>query len=73
VEVSNIKELYRMLRNYNGVFKYKNLLFFNSCQYGTFVYDIDVAKQDPSRYVEHLSVNCIEFKRFKSIIGKLAY
>ncbi|MEX0569071.1 MAG: hypothetical protein Q6363_007945 [Candidatus Njordarchaeota archaeon] len=52
-EAKTIKELLELLLNYEGTFRYKNLLFFNSYHYGTFVYDLTTDCED---YVEHLSI-----------------
>lgn len=61
VEFTDIEQLYSALRSYNGVFKYKNLLFFNDYHYGCFVYRID----DTDSYVEHydMSMSLEKFKR----------
>ena len=66
-EISDLGKLYENLRNYDGVFKYKNLLFFNDWRYGTFVYDIN----RPETYIEHLSMDAINLDRFKEIINDL--
>ena len=66
-ETTNLQELYENLRNYDGVFKYRNLLFFNDWRYGTFVYDIN----RPETYIEHLSMDAINLDRFKEIINDL--
>ena len=66
-ETTNLQELYENLRNYDGVFKYKNLLLFNDWRYGTFVYDIN----RPETYIEHLSMDAINLDRFKEIINDL--
>jgi len=68
-EISDLGKLYENLRNYDGVFKYKNLLFFNDWRYGTFVYDINV--EDRSHYVEHLSIDAMSFKSFYDTIQRL--
>jgi hypothetical protein len=67
VECKNLEELYLMLKTYDGVYKYKNLLFFNSYHYGVFVYDI--RKLDS--YVEHLSIEYMSFDRFFDLVNKL--
>ena len=66
-EVNDLQELYRLLRNFDGAFKYRNLLFFRDWQYGTFVYDIN----KPESYIEHLSIDAISLDRFKEIINDL--
>jgi hypothetical protein len=67
VECKSVNELYDKLTTYDGVFKYKNLLFFNSSVYGVFVYDI----RKPDSYVEHLSIEYMSFDRFASVVDKL--
>lgn len=67
-ETADLKELYSNLRNYDGVFKYGNLLFFNDWQFGTFVYDINGSRQE---YVEHLSMDAITYEAFVKIIEEL--
>lgn len=68
-EKTDLKELYSDLRNYDGVFKYRNLLFFNDWQYGTFVYDIN--NLDREDYIEHLTMNVIPFEHFTTLINDL--
>ena len=71
-EYKDIKELFMRLKHgYEGTFKYKNLLFFNSYHYGTFVYDIEKAKKDPSDYIEHLTMDYMSFEKFQEIINEL--
>ncbi len=65
-EVKNLRKLYTLLRNYDGAFKYKNLIFLNDYNYGCFVYDID--KTDD--YIEHLSMS-MSFEKFKKIVKEL--
>jgi len=67
VEVVDLQELYNKLREFEGVFKYKNLLFFNDWQYGTFVYDINNYED----YIEHLTMDAISFQRFIEIVKEL--
>jgi len=67
VECKSINELYNMLKTYDGVFKYKNLLFFNSYHYGTFVYDI----RRPDHYIDNLSIEYMSFDRFADLVNKL--
>jgi len=55
-EVNDLQKLYENLRNYDGVFKYRNLLFFRDWQYGTFVYDIK-KPESYKHYIEHLSID----------------
>jgi len=68
-EKTNMWELFKDLKNYDGTFKFKNLLFFNDNRYGTFVYDIN----NPNResYVEHLTMTHMEFETFMDIVEKL--
>ena len=66
-EVNDLQELYRLLRSYDGTFKYGKLLFFRDWRYGTFVYDID----KPESYVEHLSMDAISLERFIEIVNEL--
>jgi len=68
-ERTDIKQLYSDLKNYDGVFKYKNLLFFNDWNYGTFVYDIN--NPDRSDYIEHLTINAMSYEHFAKLIEKL--
>ena len=65
----NLKQLFSDLQNYEGVFKYKNLLFFNDYHYGTFVYDIN--NPDRSNYIEHLTIPSMSFEKFAKIISQL--
>jgi len=65
-EVHDISELFNDLKNYEGVWKFNNLLFFKDANYGTFVYDL--SEPNPSRYVEHLSVDGMSEERFKKIV-----
>lgn len=67
VECRDLEELYNMLKTYDGVYKYKNLLFFNSYHYGVFVYDI----RRPDHYIEHLSIEFMSFDRFADLVNKL--
>ncbi len=68
-EIQDLKQLYNNLKNYDGVFKYRNLLFFNDSQYGTFVYDIN--NSDRENYIEHLSMNIMPFEHFAKLIKDL--
>jgi hypothetical protein len=68
-EHTSLIQLYDDLQNYDGVFKYKNLLFFNDWQYGTFVYDIN--NPDTSDYIEHLTINAMPYEHFAKLINKL--
>jgi hypothetical protein len=67
VEVVDLQELYNKLREFEGVFQYKNLLFFNDWQYGTFVYDINNYED----YIEHLTMDAIPFDHFIKIVERL--
>ena len=66
-EEMDLRELYNDLREFEGVFQYKNLLFFNDWQYGTFVYDINNYED----YIEHLTMDAISFQRFIEIVKEL--
>ena len=66
-ECENVYELHKMLVNFDGAFKYKNLFFFKHWNYGIFVYDINKSYE---RYVEHLHPE-IEFEKFKTIVENL--
>jgi hypothetical protein len=66
-EEMDLRELYNDLREFEGVFQYKNLLFFNDWQYGTFVYSIDNTED----YIEHLTMDAIPFDHFIKIIERL--
>jgi len=68
VECRNIEELYNMLKSYDGVFKYRNLLFFNSSAYGIFVYDI----RRPDNYIDHLTLDYMDYNRFVGLIERLS-
>ena len=65
-EVDDLEKLYKLLRNCDGAFKYKNLVFFN-CKYGCFVYDLN----RPDTYVEHLTIDVISLPRFREIVERL--
>jgi hypothetical protein len=67
VECRGLEELYNMLKSYDGVFKYKNLLFFNSSAYGIFVYDI----RRPDDYIDHLTLDYMDYNRFADLVNKL--
>ena len=67
IEVDDIEVLFKELKNFVGVYKYKNLLFFKDSQHGTFVYDIN----DTKNYVEHLSIDDMRFEEFCEIVNKL--
>ena len=64
--VRSLKELYRDLRNLDGVFKYRNLLFFNDWRYGTFVYDI----RNPEDYIDHLTIDAMDYRKFRKLISQ---
>jgi hypothetical protein len=65
--VNDLDTLYHELLNWEGTFRYKNLLFFKHWQYGTFVYDI----KKPGTYIEHLSVSVMPKERFKELVQEL--
>jgi hypothetical protein len=69
VECRSLEELYNMLKkSCDGVFKYKNLLFFNSSAYGIFVYDI----RKPDDYIDHLTLDYMDYNRFADLVNKLS-
>jgi hypothetical protein len=68
-EKTSIWEVYNDLKNYDGTFKFKNLLFFSDNRYGTFVYDID--SPDRSNYIEHLTMSAMTPEDFMDIVAKL--
>jgi hypothetical protein len=65
-EYKTLKGLFNALKSYDGVFKYRELLFFNDDRYGTFVYHIN--NPDRSHYIEHLSLERMSFERFKEVV-----
>jgi len=66
-EHTNLIELFTDLKNYDGTFKYKNLLFFKDWRYGVFVYDIE----NPKDYIEHLTIDVMTSETFQTIIANL--
>ena len=66
-KVRSMKKLYEFLRSYGGVFIYKDLYFFSHPAYGVFVYRYPNYKD----FVEHLSMDFIEFDKFKKIVRSL--
>jgi len=68
-EITNLTELFHALKNYEGVFKHKNLLFFNDWRYGCFVYDIN--NPDRSDYIEHLTIDAMSFESFQKTVNRL--
>lgn len=68
-EKTDLKKLYSDLKKYDGVFKYRNLLFFNDSQYGTFVYDINSSNRE--NYIEHLTMSAMPFEHFAKLIDDL--
>jgi len=66
-EYTDLAKLFHDLKNYEGVYKYRNLLFFNDMQYGCFVYDVN----QPDSYVEHLSVNVMSLESFIKTVNSL--
>jgi hypothetical protein len=67
IECDDLSALYNDLRNYEGTYRFKNLLFFNSIAYGTFIYDIE----NPKTYVEHFSMCMMSFEKFNEIVLEL--
>jgi len=67
-EFDDLQKLHETIKQYDGVFKYKNLLFFRDWKYGVFVYDI--TDEDREHYVEHLDHD-IEYDKFVGIVKGL--
>ena len=65
--IDSIEKLYNTLRNYDGIFVYKNLIFAKHWNYGTFVY----RTSDPLNYIEHLSIDGVGFDEFRRLIIRL--
>jgi hypothetical protein len=65
-DADDVEELWRMLRNYTGVFKHGDLLFFADHNYGIFVYKIPDGKD----YVEHLNQD-ISLEKLREVIESL--
>jgi len=65
-EVKTIEELWRMIRNYTGVFVFKRLIFFSDHHYGIFVYRVGNGES----YVEHLN-NDISLDRLAEVVKRL--
>jgi len=67
-ETNDEKELFNELKRWDyGIWKFKNLIFINDYQYGTFVYDI----KNTQNYVEHLTIDIMSFKDFKETLKHL--
>lgn len=67
VELNDLKRLFNELNNYDGVWKYKNLLFFNDYHYGCFVYDVSNTKN----YIEHFSIHAMSLENFVKAVSSL--
>ena len=67
IEYTDLSKLFRDLNNYEGVYRYRNLLFFNDMQYGCFVYDIN----QPDSYIEHLSIHAMSLESFIETVESL--
>ncbi|RLI68796.1 MAG: hypothetical protein DRP02_11910 [Candidatus Gerdarchaeota archaeon] len=67
-EYTSLAKLFNDLKNYEGVFKFENLLFFNSLQYGCFVYDIN---KPPDSYIEHFTIDAMTFESFEKAVNSL--
>ena len=67
VEFGDTLTLFENLKRFVGVFKYRELVFFNDPQYGCFVYRED----NPENYIEHLSIDAMEFKDFNKLVNEL--
>ncbi|PMP98206.1 MAG: hypothetical protein C0169_00085 [Thermodesulfobacterium geofontis] len=68
IEYDNLKRLFKDLKNYNGIFLYKNILFINHWNYGCFLYDLKT--EDYKNYFEHLTIDGMGFKKFCEIVNK---
>jgi hypothetical protein len=55
--VSDERELFKCIENYQGTFKYKNFYFANHSVYGCFVY---IAKNGKVKQFEHISFSSME-------------
>jgi hypothetical protein len=69
-ECESIEELYNALKSWAGAFKYKNLLFINSYNYGVFVYDLEKSRSGRD-YIEHLTMDYMDDNRFAKLVNKL--
>jgi len=67
-ETKDLRELFELLQTYDGVFKFQNILFFNSSRYGCFVYDIN---KSPDSYVEHFTIEIMSFESFEKAVNGL--
>jgi len=68
-EHTDLIELFSDLKNYDGTYRYKHLLFFNDWRYGTFVYDLK--NPDRSHYIEHLTIPVMTVESFINLITKI--
>jgi len=68
IEYDNLEKLFSDLKNYDGIFLFKNILFVNHHSYGCFVYDLK--SESYKDYFEHLTIDAIGFKKFCEIVNK---
>jgi len=64
IEYKELKKLFKDLKEYDGAYRYRNLIFMNDWNYGCFVYTED----DPEDYVEHLTLDEMSFESFMESI-----
>lgn len=65
----DITELFKYLYNeYNGIFRYKNLVFGNSWKYGCFVYAI--LQNGEIKEFEHLTISAFTPEKFNKFIER---
>jgi hypothetical protein len=67
MECGNAGELYRCLREYDGTFRFGDLVLIKSWHYGTFVY----ALKNPRAYIEHLDIDGMSFEDFVGVLRRL--
>jgi hypothetical protein len=68
IEYDNLEKLFNDLKNYDGIFLFKNILFINHWNYGCFVYDLK--SENYKNYFEHLTIDGMGFKKFCEIVNK---
>lgn len=67
IDVDNIQELYDLLKNYVGAYRYNDLIFMNDDQFGCFVYRLS----DLKNYIEHLSIDYMDYEDFAKTVKEL--
>ena len=65
---ASVKRLFSDLKNFNGIFKHKNIIFANHWNYGCFIYRIENNKL---RQFEHLTIGAYQEEEFQSDIDKM--